>query len=219
MKNKKWIGYLILTAYLMFGIWFVGSAHAAEAPSCANIAKMAKAGDYDKVAVLAKICEDAQANETSTVKKVVADPAVASSVAPPAKKLSKEGNKYAETATAIGKAIGDAAKGVGVAANEFLRSPAGIILVSILAIKYVGGLLFGGLVLTMLLGGFWKFIQRMMTESIEYETVPMFWGAITVRRKKLIKISNKVTEDQAVMLLAVGFGCLILALIVGMNCF
>ena len=124
-------------------------------------------------------------------------------------------NKWSDAAKGFAEAIGIAARELGVATNDFLDSPAGYLLAFILLFNYGGGMVIGVpmSVFTILL--WWTTVKRVMRGTIEYQTVPVFWGAFTMRR--VSKMTTQSSEEWGVYAVLSGIGLLILNLIIWVN--
>lgn len=172
-------------------------AQTANTPNpCANIADATRNLSYQQTETLLASCRQA----APTVVEKLADPVQA--------------NKWSEAAKGFAQALGIAAKELGLAANDFLDSPAGYLLAAILLFNYAGGAIIG-LPFTIFSMCFWWYIVRRITiKKIEYENVPLFWGALTMRRKKAVDFDfDYISEYSLIAAIALG----LLNVVVWMN--
>jgi hypothetical protein len=90
-------------------------------------------------------------------------------------------------------AIVETATGLGVAANDLLFTPVGFMIAFYFMWDMVGGILIGVPLLIALWIAYFRIGYWLSTESIEYEQVPVLWGAFTVKK---IKTRNLNTESE-----------------------
>lgn len=136
---------------------------------CADLANSTKGLSPDKVSVILESCRDSTKAAPAIVEKM-ADPDVA--------------DKWSNAAMGIARAIGIAAKELGIAANDFLDSPAGFLVAALLLFNYAGGFIVGlpVTILTVLIAS--HLLRRVWTDKVEYETVNYLWGLLPIRRIK-----------------------------------
>jgi hypothetical protein len=124
------------------------------------------------------------------------------------------GTGVGDAAKGVGGAISDLAKNLGVTINDFLHSPAGVLLAFVLVVKFVGGKIFV-IPFVCFIVTFWWFCVNRISRDIQYEYVPVLWGAF--QRKRVTSVKRN-TRDEFVQwftfLSAVGGGllCVIVAL-------
>lgn len=190
---------LLLSALLAFA---AVPAFAQETPNpCADLANATKGLSAQATATLLDSCRE-KGNGIPAVVKEMADP--------------EQANQWADAAKGIAQAIGIAAKELGIAANDFLDSPAGFVVALLLLLNYGGSVIgmFFAVPLTFLLTYvFYKMISKVWVDKAEYEFVPVLWGMFSIRRVKSV-VHNEAAEGTgfmtAVYLFAYGVGCAIL---------
>jgi hypothetical protein len=190
--------------FLLLALMLVAiPAFAQDANPCSNIPEATRGKNADSVSTILDLCRKASAKPALSI---------ANTAIPEAEEVSE----WSQAARGFAEAIGVAAKGLGIAVNEFMASPAGILLALILVLKYAGGVVIGipFVVFTILV--FTYLVRRLSISSIAYENVPMFWGMITVRRKTLVK-TGSVDGETAGVIAITGIALLILDLIVCLN--
>lgn len=130
-------------------------------------------------------CEQAKLNETTIVTKTVDVEKV---------------NQYAEVAKAVAQAIGVAAKELGVAVNEFIKTPAGIFTAAIIAWKFVGAILMNYVFFVAIAVVFSILATsvRRMVRLKEYEEVPTKVGK---RRYPILYTWKELTDNQILIVL------------------
>ncbi len=166
---------------------------------CANLAEATRGLSSDKTATLLESCRTG-ASVPSTITKM-ADPDTAS--------------KWSQAAKGFAEALGIAAKELGIAANDFLDSPAGYLLAAILLFNYAGGAIVGFPFTIFTLLFWWYINRRVMVESTEYERVPVLWGAFSFRRVKQTVYDK--SEYTAIFALLSALGLVVLNIIVWVN--
>ena len=104
-------------------------------------------------------------------------------------------DKWVNVGERFGKMMGGAAKEVGMAANEFLLTPVGMLTAGIIAFNYIGGpIIHVGVGLMILFLGlsvmFW--LQTKATQfHVEYDlSKPKFFGGFHVKSKKRAEIDG-----------------------------
>ena len=120
-------------------------------------------------------------------------------------------NRFSEAAKGVASAVGIAAKELGIAANDFLDSPAGYVLAAVLLFNYGGSLIAGilfGLPITLLSMIFlYRFYRQYRTGEAEYAYIPVLWGLFNVRR--IVKYKRECfDEGDCFYTLAIGAGVL-----------
>lgn len=125
------------------------------------------------------------------------------------------GQGVGDAAKGVGSAVSDLAKNLGVTANEFLRSPAGVLLAFVLVIKFVGSGKIIGIPFVMFMVSFWWFIVNRMTRQVEYEFIPVLWGAFNFRRIK--KVTRDESDFNSGFAVLTGFAMLIICAVACVN--
>lgn len=115
-------------------------------------------------------------------------------------------DKWLDVGEHFGKMIGGAAKEVGVAANDFVQSPVGMLTAGLIIWHYVGSVLvhvIGGLIVIVVGFGFlWFMIRRSVDCEIEYhpEKTNIFGNA-----KKTLTRRGALGDDAKAWYTALGF--------------
>lgn len=189
---------------LVFALMFSTAAFAqtANVPNpCADIAEATRDKNSTEIQTILESCRTKASEAARILPQVTPEKAA----------------EWSDAAKGFAEALGIAAKELGIATNDFLMSPAGFLLAAILLFNYAGGAIIGFpfTIFTILLM-FWL-IRRMVTGKIEYETVPVLWGAFQYRRKKSYQSAEYLGEGKAALLLLTALGLLILNLVVWLN--
>lgn len=188
---------LILASALMLMSATAFAQDTATPNPCANVAEATRNLGPQATETLLESCRKA----APTVAEKLADPVQA--------------DKWATVAKGFAEAIGNAAKGLGIAANDFLNSPAGYLLAAILLFNYAGGAIIGFPFTIFSMLFWWTIVRRSMIDKVEYENVPMFWGAITVRRKKVTTYQS--TDYTGAFAMITGIALIIMNIVVWVN--
>lgn len=176
-------------------------AQTADIPNpCLNIPAATNGKKQDEVSAILEACRGASITVGNTVKSVTPEKAAI----------------WTQAAKGFAEAIGIAAKELGIATNDFLDSPAGYLLAAILIVNYAGGFIIGMPVTFMSFGVLLWIYRRGKTNKIEYERVPVLWGAFTINRKKTIDYSD-ISDTDCVILLIGAAMMAFLNLIVWLN--
>lgn len=190
----------ILLVLAMIGSTTTFAQDAAINP-CTNIAEATRNKNITEVNVILESCRTKIDSATSLLPEITPENAT----------------KFSEAAKGVAEALGIAAKELGIATNDFLMSPAGTLLAVILLLAYAGGIIIGvPFTIFTILAMFWL-VRYLMTDRVEYEMVPILWGAFQYRRKKSYRSIDYIREGRGVMLILVGFGLVILNIIVWAN--
>ena len=189
---------LLLVLALTLGLALPAFAQTVPVNPCEDLAEATRGKSSQAIDVILQSCR--KGSENSIVK--VPD--------------AEEFSEWAQASKGFAEALGIAAKELGIAVNDFLASPAGILLAFILLLNYAGGAVIGlpFTIFTLIL--LWTLVRRLSIASIEYETVPVFWGFTTVRRKKVTKFTS-IDDDNALILTVATIVMVILNLIVWLN--
>lgn len=106
-------------------------------------------------------------------------------------------SKWAEVGKSVGVAIGATARELNVEVNAFASSPVGKFAMFLLAWNFFISDLFNtAICLAMLIFGMylmWRIYHNRY--EYEYENVPYFWGAFSVRKVKSSKLSKNYEDD------------------------
>lgn len=192
---------MIRSVLLSLALLFSVPAFAQDAgPNpCANLAEATRGLSNEKTATLLESCRTG-----STA------PAVIEKMADP-----DNASKWSAAAKGFAEALGIAAKELGIAANDFLDSPAGYLLAAILLFNYAGGAIVGFPFTVFTLIFWWYINRRILIESVEYERVPILWGAFSFRRVKSVVYDRE--EYTAIFHLLSALALVILNLVVWLN--
>lgn len=190
---------VILFTVMMFLSVPMAYAQEASTNPCDNIAEVTRGKTQNEVSVILETCRKTE--NTITI-----------GSAPVTKEQATE---WGAIAKEFAEALGIAAREMGVAVNDFLQSPAGFLLAAILVVKFAGGVVIGFPFTVFSIVCVLWLAKKVSTKEIHYEDVPMFWGAITVRRVKIIKREFNGDASTAVFLAAVAM--LLLNFIVWVN--
>lgn len=180
---------------LALAIMLTPSAFAQNAAPnpCQNIAEATRGKEYHEINTLLESCR---------------------AKTPTLNVSSEEASEWSSAAKEFAGAIGIAAKELGVAVNDFLDSPAGILLAVILILNYGGGLVIG-LPVTFASFAFMGWLyHRILTGKVEYQMVPVLWGAFHIRRKVSTQRVQEIGDGAGGIFLLSGILLFILNVIV-----
>jgi hypothetical protein len=160
----------------------VSTAFAAEATTgpnpCANIAEATRNLGSQEIATLLESCR----SPAKSVAEKLADPETA--------------NEWGTAAKSFAVAIGIAAKELGIATNDFLKSPAGFLLAAVLIFKFCGGILIGVPFMVFTMWFCYRTINKYRQKDAEYVAVSYFWGLYV--RQKAVNIKYSPWEEGSV---------------------
>jgi hypothetical protein len=205
---------LIIVCLFLIASLFVGSAQAQNNASaynpCDHLAEKYHQLDAGQYQGLVDSCNSKAPQ--SNVDKVQQAASTAQSVAVVAKGV---GEGVGEAAKGVGGAISDLAKNLGVTMNDFLHSPAGVLLAFVFVMKVIGSkLLVIPFILTVI--SIWSFmLMRLSRDDVQYEFVPVLWGAFKYRR--VVSFRRDLSEWLAGYGILSGIGVGLLCLIVALN--
>ncbi len=193
------------TMFLLLALMLVAMPAMAQTATnpCDNIAETTRGKSGPEVETILKLCRQADAKPALSIN---------TTVLPEAEEVSE----WSQAARGFAEAIGVAAKGLGIAVNDFMKSPAGVLLALILLLNYAGGVVIGVPFVVFSILVFAYMFRRATIDSISYENVPMFWGMITVRRRTVVKMTG-INGDTGGVLAVTGVALLLLDLIVCLN--
>lgn len=159
--------YAAIIAMIMFAAFPV---HAGGLDTnAAHAAGFSKLSETEKAAIIKQIAEQAAAKKDTP--NLVQD--LAATAAADARNAPEKVDQWLNIGERIGKMIGGAAKEVGVAVNDFVKTPVGLTAMALIVWHYMGGVIvhvFGGLlVMAVGLGFVVYFFQRYRGETIEYD--------------------------------------------------
>lgn len=194
------------SAFLLLALMFVAIPAMAQTATnpCDDIAESTRGKTGDEVDTILKLCRQAKPDASAI--------SIGSTAVPDAEEV----NEWAGVAKGFAEAVGILAQKLGVAVNDFLRSPAGIILALILLVKHAGGVLIGIPFVLFSILVFCYVVRRLTVGKVTYESVPIFWGALTMRRKATVE-REEINGDASGVLLVTGIALLFLDLIVCLN--
>lgn len=103
--------------------------------------------------------------------------------------------EYSELVTAIGGGVKETAKELGIAANDFVKTPVGMLTAGLIAWNYIGrtilGVVVGGVWFLVMIPGWVYFYRRLvLIKSIEYYTK----GARDDGKRKEVIFTDKYDE-------------------------
>ena len=192
------------TMFLLLALMLVAMpAFAQDTNPCADIPEATRGKNADSVETILDLCRKANVKPALSIN---------TTVLPEAEEVSE----WSQAARGFAEAIGVAAKGLGIAVNDFMKSPAGVLLALILLLNYAGGVIIGVPFVMFTILVFAYMFRRATIDSISYENVPMFWGMITVRRRTVVKMTG-INGDSAGVLAVTEVALLLLDLIVCLN--
>lgn len=201
MKHFKTLLFLLALAFSLTAC-NVAFAQTATVNPCENLAEATRGKNYNEVDTILKSCRKSAGTVTEAIAEKMPD--------------AEEVTGWSQAAKGFAEALGIAAKQLGIAVNDFLNSPAGILLAVILLFNYAGGAIVG-LPFTMFsLWMLWRLARRLTIATVEYENVPVFWGFTTRRRVKYTKMTSISSENGMTLFLA-ALGLLILNGIIWLN--
>lgn len=189
---------LFLAAALMFLAVPAFAQNPAAVNPCADIAEATRDKSSMEVDTILKACRKAEAD-----KPFIAIPD------------AEDANSWADAAKGFGEALGIAAKELGIAANDFLNSPAGWLLAFILLFNYAGGAVVGVPMTLFILLFWWNTMKRVMRDRVEYTYVPVLWGLFSIRRVSSLTSSDSGYWGPWAILSSIGL--LIIMLIIWTN--
>lgn len=197
--------YAAITAMIMFAAF---PAHAAGGldTNAAAAAGFNKLSETEKANIIKQIAEQAAAKKDTP--NLVQD--LATTAAADAKNAPEKVDQWLNIGERIGKMIGGAAKEIGVAVNEFVKTPVGLTAMALIVWHYMGGVIIhfvgGLLVLSVGLGFVVYFARRYRGETIEYDTEKKdVFGRSVVR-----KIDRRPMDGEVIF----GFLCAAAAVII-----
>lgn len=130
--------------------------------------------------------------QVEQINKIVQDKSTVSS------KTREELSKWGELGKGVGEALLSAARELGVAANDFARTPLGMVTTGIVVYKIIGRDLLKIIVGSILFTLGWVFGLRLMRHAkgitYTYQSIPIFWGLLNVN-KLVTKSSTR--EDKS----------------------
>ncbi len=131
--------------------------------------------------------------------------------------IRQEAEAWGELGANMGRAAVGAAKELGVAANDFIQTPAGKVTMGVVVYKLIGkdilgiiiglGILFVGYVLA-----FWLFFRAKFASFTKYEVRPILWGMMN--KKYLVEFREDDNNQTWRVVLAVA--SVVLSTIVGL---
>lgn len=188
---------------LVFALMFSATAFAqTAAPNpCANIAEATRGKNPTEIQTILESCRTEAASATSILPEMTPERAA----------------EWSDAAKGFAEALGIAARELGIATNDFLTSPAGVLLAAILLFNYAGGAIVGfPFTIFTILVLLWL-VRRLTTEKVEYETVPLLWGLVHYRRKKVDASVEYLSDSKGILLLLATVVMVVLNLIVWAN--
>lgn len=188
---------IMLAAMLTLSIPVFAQANTAPNP-CENIAEATKDKNSMEINTILEACR----STSNSVKALLPE------ITP------ERATEWGDVANTFASAIGNAAKQLGIATNEFLNSPAGILLALVLLVNYAGGAIFGFPFTIFSMYIMYSIIRWSMTQDVKYEPVQCFWGLFTYHRKTYAVNPDRMSDGKVITVIITGIGLLILNLIV-----
>lgn len=171
---------------LIASLFLIGVTPVAAAPSnidCYSL-DMSQYHTQKEFAAVRAVCQKATA---TPVDKITPDDV---------REWSSLGKEFAAGVT-------ETARGLGVTVNEFLMTPAGVLIAFYFMWDVIGGILIG---IPLLIGVwvlFWVLYNRIITVDRDYEFVPVLWGAFNRKRIKSVTYASVDTQGGAIFCLGV----------------
>lgn len=192
------------SAFLLLALALVAlPAMAQTVNPCENVTETTRGKTAEEAQAILKLCREEK-------------PALSINSAAVNAPDAEEVNEWAGIAKGFAQAIGVLAKELGVAVNDFLRSPAGILLAAILLVKHAGGVFIGVPFVIFSVLVFAYVVRRVTTGKVTYENVPLLWGMLTMRRKASVE-RLELNGEATGTLCMTAIGLLFLDLIVCLN--
>lgn len=191
----------LLITMLIFAVPTAYAQSEAIVNPCENIAEVTRGKSQSEVGVILETCR----SQPNTSALVIGNSPVS----------KEDATKWGSVAKEFAEALGIAAREMGIAVNDFLQSPAGFLLAAVLVIKFAGGFVIGFPFTVFSILCVLYLAKKVYTAEIEYENVPMFWGAITVRRVK--SRTTEVSDNAGMTVFLAAVALTILNLIVWIN--
>jgi hypothetical protein len=174
------------------------------------------AGGISSNAVNGAGFDDLTEAQKAEVLKTIADKVAASKVAPTvieAVSTPKKVGEWLDVGTKIGQMMGGAAKELGIAVNDFVKTPVGQWTMAIIIWKFMGGALvhvFGGLLLlAVCLTVIWLVARTQREVDITYDAEKKdIFGRAVVKRV----VKSKLTDDDTAWILVCTAVSVIMAL-------
>lgn len=177
----KWLTFLVCALIAL------GFAADASAATCSNSVSQISGLDSATKQQMIIQCEQAKLEKIKTAPQDIGD--VSSETV-------EKMDKWSEISLKFAKALGVAAKELGIAVNGFLSTPAGVFTATLLAWKILGAtniLIFG--ICLMILSGVLRTIQRMVCTKEYIKEDGKYWNKVT-----RIKYSYKEMNDNQLAL-------------------
>ncbi len=164
--------------------------------------------DPQKAEIISQIAKQAEQNNNATASSIVATAAALPST--PAKVA-----EWVDIGTKIGQAFGGAAKEVGVAVNDFVKTPVGQWTMAIIVWKFIGGAMvhvLGSIVVLIAGFGMMLYIMRRQFPTVyTYNYEKMSW----LGRPQITSVkTSSMNSDQATGYIIVSFIIIVMSLIV-----
>jgi hypothetical protein len=171
---------LIIAAMLAVASLSVYAGNAADEKQNATLKELIKNGNFDAARTMLKAQENIDAAEAGTN----AVPAV-----PIESRIVQNAGEWAKLGTNLGQALVATAKEAGMAVAEFSKTPVGQTATAVIVYKVVGKDLVRTALALLLFGvGVFYMLPKLYVitayRSVEYEIVPYFWGAFSIRKIK-----------------------------------
>lgn len=125
-----------------------------------------------------------------------------------ADKLVSKVDKYVDVGERIGKMMGGAAKEVGVAVNDFVKTPVGLMTAGLIVWHYMGGMMVhvisGWAFLIISFSLLFWYSRRVSTMVIEYDIAG---GRNWMGKYPVIKVNRDAMDESALIAILFGYMC------------
>jgi len=182
---KRYIALVLVAAALALIAVFPTPAHAIDA-NTVNSAGFDKLTEAQKAEMLKQIADKVEANKS----------------APPDTKVVEKTAQWVDLGERIGKMLGGAAREVGIAVNEFVKTPVGMLTAALIVWHFMGGVIVhvvGGIAIMVVgMSILWYILRRSRHIETKYDPEKK---DIFGRSVKLTEIRHSLSDDDKAMAL------------------
>jgi membrane protein CcdC involved in cytochrome C biogenesis len=171
---------LLLLVILLVGVYF-NQAHAQTSASNISSLDVSKLTPEQKAKMIASVVEmqkESTGHTSATVR--------------------KEAEQWIDLGGNMGRAAVAAAKELGIAANDFVKTPLGMVTMAVVVYKFVGAsllhIVFGLFFFILTIGLTVHFVRADYYASADYERVPVLWGLFHRKVVKNYQTSNSIRD-------------------------
>ena len=125
----------------------------------------------------------------------------------------EDASRWADATTVFAESIGKVAGELGMATNDFLKTPAGILIALILIVSFAGNVVIA-MPFSVLSILFLYRVYKNTYTTVEYAYVPVLKGLFSIRKIVSREPVNKLNESQVMLLLVFTLATLILNAVV-----